>query len=573
MKILLVGINAKFVHTNLAIKYIKAYCRRFDISLKEYTVNDSIHNVMSDILSLNPDIVGFSCYIWNIEFILKLCSNIKKVKNNIKIILGGPEVSFDAKELMANNTYVDYIVKGEGEISSDMLFHYLSGGSQELECINGLVYRAGENILENGPSDLLERLDDIPFPYSEDDDFRNKIVYYESSRGCPYNCTYCLSSTLKGVRFFSVDRVKKDLLWFINKGVRLVKFVDRTFNCGRHSLEIMNFLVEKRSLTRFHFEISAEILSDELIDFLTTVPVGLFQYEIGVQSTNNKTLVHVNRNVDLKKLFDNIRKLRQSNNAHIHLDLIAGLPGEDYISFSKSFSDVIALKPHMLQIGFLKLLKGSKVRLDAEKYGMAYAGYPPYEVLKTKWLSFDELCELRNIEEFVDRYYNSGRFEASMKYMLGTSSNPFELFKDIMCFEKYKNNQGNKKSNTDQYKILFDYCRSEKIYDMDVLKEFLAFDYLLQGRNPVIPDFLSCDNTMKKEFLWDFLSNKQNINKYLPHYGSLDVKNIVKKIYARPFEVDIAAFIKEDKFYKKNNIVFFDYGHKSESGQLYYFCV
>jgi len=571
LKILLVGINAKFVHTNLAIRYIKSYCSGFNIVIKEYTVNDLINNVLEDKLCYKPDIIGFSCYIWNIEFILKLCSSLKKINSNIRIILGGPEVSFDVNEFMNDNPYIDYIIKGEGEISSYKLFRYLRRDGVSLDDIKGLVYRKGEEIVDNGEPQLIEEIDIIPFPYEEKDCSSNKIIYYESSRGCPYNCTYCLSSTIKGVRFFSIDRVKKDLLWFINNEVKLVKFVDRTFNCNRYGLEIMKFLVDNRRNTRFHFEVSAEILSDEAIEFLTKVPPGLFQFEIGVQSTNNRTLSQVNRNTDIKKLFQNVKKLRSSNNIHIHLDLIAGLPGEDYNSFAKSFDDVMALKPNMFQLGFLKLLKGSKIREDAFKYNIAFTDYPPYEVLRTCHLSFYELAELRNIEEIVDRYYNSGRFSATLKYMLGIENSPFQMFKDIMNFQIRSGNSGKSISNIGQYKLLYDYCRINRFYDESVYKECLAFDYLLQGRNPVMPDFLGNDNAIKREFIWDFLSDKENIKKYLPHYEGYDVKDIIKKIYARAFNINIPYFLDNDEICRINNIVFFDYGYKNEYGQVYYF--
>lgn len=571
MNILLAALNSKFVQTNIAIRYIKSYCSEFEIDIREYTINDSLYSITSDIYHTGARIVGFSCYIWNIDAVLKVCSNLKKIDNDIIIILGGPEVSFDCREFMKSHEFVDYIIKGEGESSSKLLFSYLSGDNVSMSQIKGLVYRDNDCIMENGEADLITELDSIPFPYSDDESFENKIVYYESSRGCPFNCSYCLSSTIKGVRFFSIDRVKKDLLWFINKNVSLVKFVDRTFNCSNHYFEIFKFLVDNRKNTRFHFEISADILDEKLIQFLNTVPKGLFQLEIGVQSTNESTLGYVNRKSDLSKLSHNIIKLRHPDNIHLHLDLIAGLPGEGLESFTRSFNHVFSLKPHMLQLGFLKVLKGSSIRKDTHRYGIVFTEYPPYEVLKTSDISFSELTHLKNIEDTVDRYYNSGRFSTVIKYLSERYASAFNMFESISKYE-IMNGYGRKNiSNVGQYELLYNFCKDTGRGDRGIFRECLAFDYLMQGRNPVVPDFLKTEMIVDNQYLWNFLSNEDNIKKFLPQYTGISAKKIIKNVYVRHFSFDICTYIDNGKIDTVDKYVIFDYTHKDK--KVNYLCI
>lgn len=567
MKILLAALNSKFVHTNIAIRYIKSYCSQFDITIREYTINDLLYNITSDILSVVPDVVGFSCYIWNIDEILKVCSNLKKIKKDIIIALGGPEVSFDSANLMDKHDFIDYIVKGEGELPTKELFSFLEGKAIPISGINGIVYRQNGRIIENKEMELINNLDSIPFPYEGEENLNKKILYYESSRGCPYNCSYCLSSTIKGVRFFSLERIKKDLLWFIDRDVRLVKFVDRTFNCSKFALDILKFLAGHKKNTKFHFEISGDIIDDNMIEFLRTVPEGLFQFEIGIQSTNKKTLSLIDRKTNLEKLFDNIKRLREPDNIDIHVDLIAGLPEENYESFIESFNESFKLRPHMLQMGFLKMLKGSKIREESAKYGMAYTEYAPYEILKNDVMPFSEISHLKNIEEVTDRYYNSGRFKATLMYMASIYDNPFYMFEDIKNFENLTFKGKSKISNTGQYELLYSFCKNSRSCDISIVKECLAFDYLMQGRNPSLPNFLMSDSKVDKKFIWDFFSDRENIRRFLPYYSGKDVRNIIKNIHVRRFSIDICSYIKSGSIIRGDIYVAFDYGYKISPGK------
>lgn len=574
MKIVLTAVNSKYVHTNLAIRYIKAFCNDSDIKLKEYTINDSLYNVIDDIYIEKPEVVGFSCYIWNIDMILKLCSSLKKLLPTVTIVLGGPEVSFDSIDLMERHPSIDFIIKGEGETSSKKLFNYLDGKLCDISNIDSLVYRNNNCILENTEVSQIKNLDSLPFPYGNElSGLENKILYYESSRGCPYNCSYCLSSTIEGVRFFSLDRVKQDLKWFIDNNIPLIKFVDRTFNCGKFYFLIFKFLVENRRNTKFHFEISAEILEDSVIRYLNTIPEGLFQFEIGVQTTNENTLELIDRKANFQKLSDIVNKLRSKGNIHLHLDLIAGLPGEDFNSFSKSFNDVFMLKPHMLQLGFLKLLKGSKLRNTALKYGINYTDYPTYEVLNTMELTFSEISALKKVEALVDRYYNSGRFSTILSFLIGIFEGPFQFFSDVSAFENSKKLQNVNLGNVEQYKFLYDFCSISVSKHMAIIKEFLAFDYLVQGRNSVVPEFLAPDTNIERQIIWDFFSQENNVRIYLPHYLDKDIKYIIKNIYFRRFTYDLDNYNNDNLINKTNRIMVFDYGNKTIYGKVNYFSI
>lgn len=570
MRVLLVAINSKYIHTNLAVRYIKSYCSSFDTNIAEYTINDSIDNIVYGIYSLKPDVVGFSCYIWNMEVVLKAASCIKKVLPRVKILFGGPEVSFDSKELMEKYNFIDFIIKGEGELASYQLFSYLEGNSNDILNVGNLVYRYNGTIAENNHDILISELDSIPFPYEANiESLKNKIVYYESSRGCPYNCSYCLSSTIKGVRFFSIERVKKDLKWFIDNDIPLVKFVDRTFNCGRNYKEIIRFLIDNKKNTRFHFEIESSSLDDESIELLCSAPEGLFQLEVGVQTTNKLSQQKINRNEDFEKVSENVKKLVKCGKMHIHLDLIAGLPYEGYSSFSRSFNNVFSLKPDMLQLGFLKLLKGSSIRDDARTLKIKYADYPPYEVLETYDLSFAELSKLKGIESIVDKYYNSGRFEAAVTYINMKYNDAFKMFEDIYEYIssdlKFQGNIG----GTDQYRVLKDFCIKKWPDDNNIINGCLLFDYLKQGRNPYIPDFLKSGGEVQKGKVWEFLYDKDNIERFLPQYKGVSEKEIVKNIILVKFGFDLASFIESVKIICKETYICFDYRNKNSGNKVF----
>ena len=423
MKILLVGINAKFIHSCLAVYYLKEYAKAYydlDCEIAEFTINHREELILSEIFRKKPDIIAFSSYIWNFELVKNLVKNLKKLLPEIKIILGGPEVSFDGEDVL-KETGADFVICGEGEEAFAKLCMAISEG----EDVKRVV------VAEN-PVDM----DKLPFVYKDFENFDNRILYYEAQRGCPFNCQYCLSSVNKGVRFKSLDKVKAELSVFLQNKVRQVKFVDRTFNANKNfALSIWKFLHENdNGVTNFHFEMAADLITDEMIEFLKDVRPGLFQFEIGVQSTNEKTLFAIDRKSSFDMIKEKVLKLQKSGNIHLHLDLIAGLPFEDYKSFKKSFNDVYSLTPEQFQLGFLKLLKGSGLKRDAEKYGIVARENAPYEVLFTDVLSADDVLKLKGIEELVEIYYNSLRFKKSIEYAVSLAETPFDFYESFWEF-------------------------------------------------------------------------------------------------------------------------------------------
>lgn len=413
MKNLLLTLNSKYSHSSLAIRYLSQYVRHesYYPHIKEYTINQHVDDIVRDIFKEDYDVIAFSCYIWNYEMTLKIAEDIKTINPEIKIIFGGPEVSYEPGEILKTYDFIDYIIFGEGEASYKALCEHLFLGQSNINEIKGIAYRA-DQIVTNSERPLLMPLDQIPFPYENLEGLEFKKLYYESSRGCPFNCQYCLSSTTGHVRFLSLDRVKRDLLFFIDRNVEQVKFVDRTFNANpKRALDMMRFIAaHDNGVTNFHFEVVASLLDRETLDFLRTVRVGLFQFEIGVQSTNDETITAIERKVEFSKVAETVVELSSFKNIHLHLDLIAGLPFEDFQTFLSSFEDVYSLRPEKLQLGFLKLLKGSGLRINADTYGYVYSKQAPYEIFYNKYISFKDLIILKNVEEIVELYYNSNRF-------------------------------------------------------------------------------------------------------------------------------------------------------------------
>ena len=428
---LIVAINAKYIHSNLAIYSIRAYCKKCGINLDiaEFTINQKTDRMLKEIYKKKPDFIGFSCYIWNIEFVLKLAGEVKRVLPDVTIWLGGPEVSYDAANVIADNDFVDGVMIGEGERTFSRVIKAYENGD-DVSQIPGVAVRGSIKVHQ---AEYMN-MDDIPFPYENFKDMEHRIIYYESSRGCPYSCSYCLSSVDKRVRFRSMELVKKELKVFIDANVPQVKFVDRTFNCDRkRTKEIWEFIRDNdNGITNFHFEISADIITDEEIELLHSLRPGLVQLEIGVQTTNEKTVQAIRRKMDFEKLSYVVNRIHETGNVHQHLDLIAGLPYEDYASFRNSFNDVYALKPEQLQLGFLKVLKGSYMQEQAYENDIVYSSYPPYEVLSTPWLPYSDVLRLKGVEEMVGVYYNSGQFVTTVKYMEKYFDTPFDMFEYIL---------------------------------------------------------------------------------------------------------------------------------------------
>ena len=539
MKVLLTAINSKYIHSNLAVRYLRSFTKDLDYEgkIKEFTINDREERILEEIIREKPDIVAFSTYIWNVEMVSRLSNLIKKVDSSIEILYGGPEVSFDSRAFLKENVG-DYVIEGEGEKTyRDFVLYKL--GQLELEQVRGLHYKNNGEVNSNEKRPLMN-MDEIVFPYEEDEDLSNKIVYYEASRGCPFNCKYCLSSTSHGVRFLNINRVCKELKYFIDKKVRLVKFVDRTFNCNhKFAMAIWEFLINADTDTQFHFEISADILKDSEIELLSKAPEGRFQFEVGVQTTNDDVLRNINRFVNFSHIKEKVEELISIKNIKQHLDLIAGLPGEDYNSFVKSFNDVYSIRPEEIQLGFLKLLKGSSMREEAEQYGMKYSPYPPYEVLKTNLISYDEMINLKKVEAMVDKYYNSGKFNYIIKYFESKFNTPFEFYYELGVFFENKGYFNKNIGNIEYYKVFLDF--NEKIIkeSNNIINEIVKFNYLLYNKKRGLPDFLRSSLSKEEE--------KEVKNTLREEYS-------FKEYHLEKFKIDLETYInygiiKEEELY------------------------
>lgn len=568
MKIILSSLNSKYIHSNLAIRYLGRYVEDIAcVEILEYTINQSIDFIVAEIYKNKPDIIGFSTYIWNIEETLKICEILKMVLPNIKIILGGPEVSFDGRQILKEKQYIDFIIYGEGEATFKELAQTIISNSEEYKDILGLIYREGEFIYKNGERPLIKILDTIPSPYLNiGNQFENKIVYYESSRGCPFGCEYCLSSTIDGVRYFGVDRVKKDLGKLIEGNVKQVKFVDRTFNANKkHIMEIMNFIIDKDPVDiNFHFEVTAHLLDEETLEFLSNVKEGLFQFEIGVQSTNDETIDVVGRTTDFDKLVYVVEKIKSYKNIHQHLDLIAGLPYEGYDSFKKSFNDVYNIRPEKLQLGFLKLLKGSGLRLDEKKYGYKYLNSPPYEVLENNYINYGEIIKLKSIEDLIEKYYNDGFFKHSLEFIINNFyKDSFSFYEDFSWFWEAQDYSRVSHSKNSLYEILMDYYLYKEYEYVNIFTELMKFDYIFNNRKPNLPSGLNRKyDTRVQKNLHKILRDEKLLNSYLRKYRSMPTKRLVNKVIVEDFNVNVFEVM--DNGYKpigeKEKIyVLFDY--------------
>ena len=483
-KIVLVGINSKYIHTNLGIRYIREYLKKngLQIEIVESSINNSINEIIREIYEKKPDILGFSVYIWNVEYTFKIIKEIKKIMPDTKIYLGGPEVSYDCEKIMTNIEEIDGIIAGSGEKS---FFTLVTEGEEKTE---SFYYRKDNKIVYNERKNI-ENINEIPFPYTEEElEDRTKIIYYESSRGCPFLCAYCLSSIDKRVLFFDEEKVLKELKLFLDKEVKLVKFVDRTYNLNKDRyMKIWNFLYENyNEKTAFHFEISADMLDEDVIEFLKKVPNGYFQFEIGVQSSNVETLKAVNRSTDLKKLEENIMQI--GDNIHLHLDLIAGLPHEDFNTFANSFDFVYKMGPEMVQLGFLKILKGTEMEKIAIRDGYKYFDYPPYEIVENKYISFKEILRLKDIDTIVDNFYNSGRFKKSIEFIIEKFyQSPFQFYNEFAEFWDKKGYNRVAHKTVSFFDYIYEFYNYKNFKDIEIFKEQLKYDYLMMGKPGVFP--------------------------------------------------------------------------------------
>ena len=511
MKILLVACNAKYIHSNLAIYALKAYSLDYDkqVLLREYTINQPKDEILKDIYRSGADVVCFSCYIWNISFVRELILDLAKILPETAFWAGGPEVSYDAEKLLAELPEMTGVMVGEGEGTFHDLLKFYIDGKGSLENISGIAYRDGEKICHNGWRELMD-LSEIPFVYEHLKDFENRIIYYESSRGCPFSCSYCLSSIDKKLRFRDMELVKKELQFFLDHKVPQVKFVDRTFNCKHeHAMTIWKYILEHdNGVTNFHFEISADLLREEEMDLMEHMRPGLIQLEIGVQSTNPETIRAIHRHMDLNRLERCVDRVHSFRNIHQHLDLIAGLPYEDYDTFHRSFNDVYRMKPDQLQLGFLKVLKGSLMQQEAEGYGIVHKEKEPYEVLSTNWLTYGEVLKLKMIESMVEVYYNSGQFWHTLEYLVSFDGDAFSFYEQLGAFYEKKCYSEISHSRMRRYEILLEFLREETKVPVEVAAQKMLYDLYLRDKLKKRPVFAP-DQKAYETAVWNYRKNNQ----------------------------------------------------------------
>ena len=537
MKFLLVALNTKYIHSNPALYSLRAYVGdelRENVELAEYTINHAFTDILADIYKRQPDVIGISCYIWNIGMVWELTREIHKLMPDVPIWLGGPEVSFDAPKLLAVHPEVAGIMVGEGEETfKELLSYYVDRERSvfQLSGIKGLCLSSGYT----APRELTD-ISTLPFLYEDLSVFENRIIYYESSRGCPFRCSYCLSSIDKKVRLRDIETVKKELQFFLERKVKQVKFVDRTFNCNHaHATAIWQYILENdNGVTNFHFEIAADILNEEEMELLSRMRPGLVQLEIGVQSVNPETLEAIHRSMDVDKLERIVARVNAGNNVHQHLDLIAGLPYEDYESFGRSFDRVYGMQPEQLQLGFLKVLKGSEMHVRAEEFGICYMDKPPYEVLYTKWLSFTEVLRLKRIEEMVELYYNSNQFVHTLGFLEQAFSSPFRMYEALAEFYEEKGYFVNSPARSYRYLVLLAFACEKDAEHEAVYRELLTYDLYLRENVKSRPEFAK-DLAPYKETMREFYRKEEEDRVYLPEYGAYDSKQLARMTHLEPF--------------------------------------
>ncbi len=563
MKFLLTAINAKFIHSNPAIYSLRACVGEKlqpYVELAEFTINESLENILEGIWKHQPDAIGFSCYIWNWKLIREILAELPKLLPNTEIWLGGPEVTYDGPGLLKEFPQVTGIMVGEGEVTfRELLEQYLweAEGTQKqfgkrteerFGQITGLCLASGYT----APRELTD-LTTLPFLYENMEPFTNRIIYYETSRGCPYRCSYCLSSIDKKVRLRDISVVKRELQFFLDQKVKQVKFIDRTFNCDhRHAMEIWQYIHEHdNGVTNFHFEISADILREEEIALLNQFRPGLAQLEIGVQSTNPETIRAIKRIMDVDKLEKIVAAIHQGHNIHQHLDLIAGLPYEDYESFGRSFDRVYGMQPEQLQLGFLKVLKGSDMHGNAQEYGIHYLEQPPYEVLYTNWISYGEIRRLKRIEEMVELYYNSGQFTHTLPVLEKAFSGPFAMYEALADYYQEQGYFTNSPARAYRYQILLEFAALKDPENREIYRELLVYDMYLRENLKSRPGFAADITEEEKQEIRRFYQTEEQEHRYLPAYREYDWKQLSRMTHLEPFR------------YPEPHYVLFDYQERN----------
>lgn len=564
MKFLLVAVNAKYIHSNPAVYSLKRFAGEYTdaVEIAEYTINNRMEDILEDIYRRKPDVIGFSCYIWNIGMVEKLMGELHKLLPALPVFLGGPEVTYDADKLLRKYPYLTGIFIGEGEATfAQVVKYYVKKNPESLKDIPGLMLRSGMT-----PERKPLNLTDVPFLYDDMAPFTNRIIYYETQRGCPFRCSYCLSSIDKTVRFRDIEVVKKELAFFLEKKVKQVKFVDRTFNCNHdHAMAVWQYLYDHdNGVTNFHFEIAGDILREDEIALVAKMRPGLVQFEIGVQSTNTDTLREIRRVMDIEKLKQVVVALKAAHNVHIHLDLIAGLPYEDYDSFARSFDDVYAMEPEQLQLGFLKVLKGSYMAEMAESYGLVYTDYAPYEVLYTNWLSFTEICRLKRIEEMVEIYYNSGQFAHSLPVMIADfGQGAFAFYEALADFYEEQGFFVETPSRIYRYQALLSFAKTIHPERQELYKELLLFDLYVRENLKSRPDFAP-DLHDLQPVIHAFYKKEESERRYLPHLSEIPAPQLSRMTHLEPFSYSVwATDVSEIKKLPRQTFLLFDYDHRN----------
>ena len=541
MRVLLIAVNAKYIHSNPAVYSLRAYAQaalgnqpEVGIEIAEYTINQNTENILADIYRHRPDIAAFSCYIWNWNTIQELLPELPKLLPDTKLWLGGPEVSFHAEKILAQYTQLTGIMVGEGEETFTQLVRFYHAPKGQLQDIPGLVLPQGRT----QPRELTD-MSKLPFLYEDLGKFQNRIIYYESQRGCPFKCAYCLSAIDKSVRLRDIETVKKELQYFLDHKVSQVKFIDRTFNCNAaHALTIWRYLLENdNGVTNFHFEIAADLMTEDELEVLKQMRPGLIQLEIGVQSTNEQTLHAINRYMSLEHLRQVVDKIHSFHNIHQHLDLIAGLPYEDYDSFVTSFNDVYAMRPQQLQLGFLKVLKGSPIEEKAEEYGIVYNSRPPYEVLYSRWIPYDDVLRLKGIEEMVELYYNSCQFTHTLPVLEKEFSSPFALYEALSQYYEEKGYYINTPARAYRYQVLLEFAQQKAPARSELYAQLLTFDMYLRENLKSRPAFALCwqQGEEEKEQVRAFYRQEAQTPQYLTGYEGYQPQQLMKMTHIEYF--------------------------------------
>ena len=564
MNILLTAINAKYIHSNLAVYSLRAYaagkCERYkeEIGIAEYTINQPLDQILMDLYKRKPEVLCFSCYLWNIEYVEQLVAELGKIMPQTDIWLGGPEVSYHASHMLEQFPQVYGIMRGEGEETFLELAEFYYNNSeksleqcekvQRLKEIVGITFRDGEEIIETADRSVMD-LSKVPFVYEDLDVFKNKIIYYESSRGCPFSCSYCLSSIDKCLRFRDLELVKKELQFFIDHEIPQVTFVDRTFNCKHsHSMEIWSYIKEHdKGKTNFHFEVAADLLNEEELNLISTMRPGLIQLEIGVQSTNEQTIKEIHRTMKFSQVTEVVNRVHAAKNIHQHLDLIAGLPFEDYNSFHKSFCDVYALRPEQLQLGFLKVLKGSYMEEKTKDYELLYQNRPPYEVLSTKWLPYSDVIRLKGLEEMVEVYYNSRQFEHTMELLEQVFGDAFVMFEEMSNYYEEHGYYGVNHNRVARYEILYAFIKEVALVQYETLlteeqfRQTLVMDLYLRENMKNRPAFAG-DSLVSKEVERTFYDTEAEEHQYLKGHEKYDKRQLRKMTHLENIDGHLILF-------------------------------